>query len=170
MGLQAIRMAALAAVFVVWFWVMGWASRTAVSGPIAAGQEPNLVGYCAMVIVVTLGMFIAWSAVSWWFGMAPLLAMLRGTGVVASLRDAGALRGLKGQLVEINLVLGIVKIALLVLAMVFSACPLPFQTVTTPEFLAWWWAGVGVLYLVGSDFFHVARLVAYLTLWRTARG
>ena len=90
--------------------------------------------------------------------------------MVASLRDAGALRGLKGQLVEINLVLGIVKIALLVLAMVFSATPLPFQTVTTPEFLAWWWAGVAVLYLVGSDFFHVARLVAYLTLWRTAEG
>ena len=24
----------------------------------------------------------------------------------------------------------------------------------------WWWAGVTVLYLVASDFFHVARLVA----------
>ena len=67
---------------------------------------------------------------------------------------------------EINLVMGIVKIALIVLAMVFSATPLPFQTVTTPEFLAWWWAGVAMLYLVGSDFFHVARLVAYLGLLR----
>ncbi len=63
-------------------------------------------------------MFIAWSTVSWWFGMAPLLAMLNGTGVVASLRDAGRLRGLRGELVEINLVMGIVKIALIVLAMV----------------------------------------------------
>ena len=168
MGLQAIRIAALAAMFVLWFRLMEWSSRAAVSGPIAAKMEPNLVGYCALVIVLTLGIFIAWSTVSWWFGVAPLLAMRNGTGVLGSLRDAGRLRGLKGQLVEINLVMGIVKIALMVLAMVFSATPLPFQTVTTPEFLAWWWAGVAMVYLVASDFFHVARLVAYLTLWQAS--
>jgi hypothetical protein len=66
----------------------------------------------------------------------------------------------------VNLVLGIVKIALIVLAMVFSATPVPFSSVTTPEFLMWWWAGVVVLYLIGSDFFHVTRLMAYLGLWR----
>jgi len=63
-------------------------------------------------------------------------------------------------------VMGIVKIALIVLAMVFSATPLPFESMTTPEFLMWWWGGVTVLYLVASDFFHVTRLVAYLELWR----
>jgi hypothetical protein len=68
--------------------------------------------------------------------------------------------------VEINLVMGIVKIALIVLAMVFSATPLPFESVTTPEFLLSWWVGVTVLYFLGSDFFHVARQVAYLQLWR----
>ena len=52
------------------------------------------------------------------------------------------------------------------LGLVFSATPLPFETVTTPDFLVKWWIGVTVLYLVGSDFFHVARLVAYLQLWR----
>ena len=67
---------------------------------------------------------------------------------------------------EINLVMGIVKIALIVLAMVFSATPLPFESVATPEFLAWWWVGVRCCTLVASDFFHVARLVAYLELWR----
>ena len=170
MVLQAFRIAVLATLFVLWFRLMAWSSHVAVSGPIAVGAEPNLVGFCALVIVLSLGMFIAWSTVSWWFGMAPLLAMLNGTGVVASLRDAARLRGLRGELVEINLVMGIVKIALIVLAMVFSATPLPFQTVTTPEFLAWWWAGVAVLYLIGSDFFHVARLVAYLTLWRGRSG
>ncbi len=76
--------------------------------------------------------------------------------------SAGAV---EGKLVEINLVMGIVKIALIVLAMVFSATPLPFESVTTPEFLMWWWAGVTVLYLLASDFFHVARQVAYLQLW-----
>ena len=70
------------------------------------------------------------------------------------------------QLAEINLVMGIVKIALIVLAMVFSATPLPFESVATTAFLLWWSLGVAVLYFVASDFFHVARLVAYLDLWR----
>jgi len=166
MMLQAIRLCALAGSFWVWFTCIEVAARVAVIGPMAAGQEPNLVLYCAMAIVTTLGLFVLWGIVSWVFAIAPLLAMLRGTGVAASLAAALRLGTLKSKLVEINLVMGIVKIALIVLAMVFSATPLPFQTVTTPGFLACWWAGVTVLYLVGSDFFHVARLVAYLNLWR----
>ncbi len=137
-----------------------------VLGPLSIGREPNLVGYFALVIVVTLGLFTLWAVVSWALSVAPLLAMLRGLGVGESLAAAFRLGPLKGKLVEINLVMGIVKIALIVLAMVFSATPLPFETVTTPDFLLKWWIGVTVLYLVGSDFFHVARLVAYLQLWR----
>jgi hypothetical protein len=87
-------------------------------------------------------------------------------GAGASLKAAFQLGPVKAKLVEINLVMGIVKIALIVLAMVFSASPLPFESVATEGFLLWWWAGVTVLYFVGSDFFHVARLVAYLDLWR----
>jgi hypothetical protein len=102
--------------------------------------------------------------------VAPLLAMLRDTGIGASLNAAFHLGPLKGKLVEINLVMGIVKIALIVLAMVFSATPLPFESITTPEFLATWWAGVGVLYLIASDFFHVARLLGYLRLWKAYEG
>jgi hypothetical protein len=116
--------------------------------------------------VLTLGLFTLWAVVSWVLSVAPLLAMLRGLGVRASLAAAFRLGPLKGKLVEINLVMGIVKIALIVLAMVFSATPLPFESVTTPEFLTWWWIGVGVLYFIASDFFHVARLVGYLHLWR----
>jgi hypothetical protein len=51
--------------------------------------------------------------------------------------------------------------------MVASACPLPFESVATPQFMACWYAGVTVLYLVASDFFHVVRLVAYLELWKS---
>ena len=69
-------------------------------------------------------------------------------------------------MIEINLVLGIVKIALMVLAMVFSACPLPFQSVMTDEFLFWWNVAVGIWYFLSSDFFHVARVSAYLRLWK----
>lgn len=166
MALQAIRVAALAAVFWAWFSLVAWSARLAVTGPIAQGQEPNLVLYCGLVIVLSLGMFTAWALVSWVLGIAPLLAMAQQLGVVASLRAATGLRGVRMKLVEINLVLGIVKIMLIVLAMVFSACPLPFESVETQAFLAWWWAGVVLLYLVASDFFHVARLVGYLELWR----
>ncbi len=163
MGLQAIRMAGLAASFAAWWWIVQASARWTVEGPIAAGEDPNLVGYCALVIVATLGLFTLWAVVSWVFAAAPLLAMLRGLGVAGALRSSLQLGPVKGKLVEINLVMGIVKIAL---AMVFSACPLPFEEVATPEFLAWWWVGVTVFYLVASDFFHVARLVSYLELWR----
>ena len=166
MVLQALRMVALGGSFVVWFLCVQWVGRVTILGPLSVGGEPNLVGYFALVIVATLGLFTLWAVVSWVLSVAPLLAMLRGLGVGGSLAAAFRLGPLKGKLVEINLVMGIVKIALIVLAMVFSATPLPFENVTTPEFLMWWWLGVTVLYLVASDFFHVARLVAYLELWR----
>ena len=166
MLLQLIRMAALCAIFGLWYSVVAWASRYAISDAIAAGTEPNLVLYCAMVIVSSLGFFTLWGFLSWFLSVAPLLAMLRNIGPGASLTAATRLGPLKGKLIEVNLVMAIVKIALIVLAMVFSATPLPFQDVTTPEFLAWWWAGVTLLYILWSDFFHVGRLVAYLNLWR----
>jgi hypothetical protein len=166
MVLQAIRMAALAAICWIWWATIQATARVAVTDPIAAGQEPNLVLYCALAIIATLGLFTLWAVVSWVFSVAPLLAMLRGSGAAASLKAAFRLGPVKAKLVEINLVMGIVKIALIVLAMVFSASPLPFETESTQAFLFWWWAAVTVLYLAGSDFFHVARLVAYLDLWR----
>ena len=167
MALHTIRVAALAAVFALWFRGMTAASAYAVAGPVARNQDPNLILYCACAIVLTLGLFTAWAFVSWIFTIAPLLAMLRNLNATASLRAAFHLGPLQSRLMEINLVLGVVKIALIVLAMVFSATPLPFQSVTTPAFLAWWWAGVTLLYLLWSDFFHVARLLGYLQLWQT---
>ena len=166
MALHAIRVAALVAVFALWYRCMTAAGAYAVAAPVARNEDPNLILYCALAIVLTLGLFTAWAFVSWVFTIAPLLAMLRDLGPPASLRRALQLGVLKSKLMEINLVLGVVKIALIVLAMVFSATPLPFQSVTTPEFLAWWWAGVTLIYLLWSDFFHVARLLGYLQLWR----
>ena len=164
--LQAVRVVALVGSFLVWFWGMEWAAGLTVTGPIAVGGEPNLVGYFALAIVGTLVLFVAWAVVSWALAVAPLLAMLRGLGVWGSLAAAFQVGPLKAKLVEINLVMGIVKIALLVLALVFSASPLPFESVTTPEFLFWWWMFVTGVYFVASDFFHVARQVANLQLWR----
>jgi hypothetical protein len=168
--LQAVRVVALLGSFAVWFWCMERVAEWTVTGPVEAGGEANLVGYFALVIVATLGLFTLWAVVSWALSVAPLVAMLSGLGVRGSLAAAFRLGPLKSKLVEINLVMGIVKIALIVLAMVFSATPLPFESVTTPEFLFWWWVGVTVLYFLGSDFFHVARQVAYLQLWRAYEG
>ncbi len=164
--LQLVRVVALAGSVGVWFALMMWASTTAVTGPLGRGQDPELVTYFAIVIVGTIGLFTLWAVVSWVLAVAPLLAMLRGYGVLGSLRAGFRLGPLRMKLVEINLVMGIVKIALMVLALVFSACPLPFESVASQEFLTWWWLGVGVWYVLASDFFHVTRLVAYLQLWR----
>jgi hypothetical protein len=168
MVLQAIRMAALGGSFVLRFLCLQAAAQLAVTGPMATGQEPNLVLYFGLAIVATLGLFTLWAVMSWGFSVAPLLAMLRGWGAWKSLASSFRLGALKIKLVEINLVMGIVKIALIVLAMVFSASPLPFETVASQAFLTWWWSGVIVLYFIASDFFHVARLVAYLELWRAS--
>lgn len=168
--LHALRIAALCGVWWVWFSLLGWSSRVAVLGPIAAGAEPNLVLYCGLTIVFSLGVFSAWATVSWVLHMAPLLAMLRDVGPFASLAATLRLGAVRAKLVEINLVLGIVKIALVVLFMVFSASPLPFESVESAAFLAFWWGLVALLYLAWSDFFHLARLVGYLALWRQFGG
>jgi hypothetical protein len=65
-------------------------------------------------------------------------------------------------------VLGIVRLALIVLAMVFSAIPLPFTQDMTGMPLYLWWAAVTLLYFVASDFFQVARLAAFAQFWRVA--
>lgn len=170
MVLQAIRVVALAASFVVWFLCLRVAAGMTVTEHLARGAEPNLVGYFALSIIATIGLFVLWAIVSWGFSVAPLLAMLRDQGPVAALAGAFRLGELKSKLVEINLVMGIVKIALMVLALVFSSTPLPFESMATPEFLSMWWTAVAVLYLVASDFFHVARLVGYLRLWKAYEG
>jgi hypothetical protein len=160
--LHLVRLVALAVSLAVWFGALRYASNTAITAPLMAGGEPNLVLYFAIVIVASLGLFVLWGVVSWVFFAAPVLAVAEGLGLAASLRAAVQRRGLRAPMVEINLVMGIVKIALVVLAMVFSATPLPFESIATPEFMDWWYVGVAVWYCVASDFFHVARLMQYV--------
>jgi hypothetical protein len=153
----------------VWGLLLGaiaWGVRVTILRPAAAHAEPNLVLFCAIVIVAALGLYVLWAAFSWPFYLAPLIAMEQGLGAVAAFK--AALRGgdVRGKLIEINQVMNIVKIAALVLAMVFSASPLPFSSVETQAFLNCWWGGVILLYLVAVDYFHVVRAAAYLSLWR----
>jgi hypothetical protein len=171
-ALGALRAFVLLMMWALWLWGVRWAGQVAITGPARHGREPSVVVYSAWLICGTLGLFLSWAVVSWVLHLAPLMAMLRGwdNAPVRSLRATmGAkLRNgrLRSNLIETNLVMGIVKIAVLVLAMVFSACPLPFATVETQTFLVYWWCGVGLVYLAALDYFHVVHEAAYLALWR----
>lgn len=161
--LTLLKLVTLLAVLAVW--IAGWifALRTTVIAPVARQQEANLVLLAAMVIGETLLLFMAWSVTSWILQLAPLIAMARRLGVFPSIVEAiRTPRETRSRLMETNLVMGIVKVGLLVLAMVFSACPLPFVTQETQGFLEVWCTGVAILWLVMSDYFHVVRTVAYL--------
>jgi hypothetical protein len=159
--LQLLRMAALVAVCLGWYRALRWAADTTLDS-----AAPNLVAWSAWVICLSLGIFVLWALLSWIFSVAPLLAMLEGKGVFPSLARSLHLGELRSKLVEVNLVLGIVRLALIVLAIVFSAIPLPFTADMSGAPLYLWWAFVTLLYLVASDFFQVARLAAFVDFWR----
>ena len=160
-ALQALRVGALGVSFVGWFEAIQWSANTALAGP-----EPNLVLYFALVICISLVIFTFWALVSWLFLVAPLIALLEDKSTLACLGRSLRLGPLTSKLVEVNLVLGIAKLALVVLAIVFSATPLPFTTVMAGTPLYLWWAAVTLAYCAASDFFQLARLVAFIRFWR----
>jgi hypothetical protein len=165
--LGALRALLLAVAWVLWFLGLTWAARAAIIVPAQRGEEPSLVLFAAMLICGTLALYVVWAVFSWFLQLAPLLAMQCNLGPLAALRAAlTSNKELRGKLIEINLVMNIVRIALIVLAMVFSASPLPFSSVETQTFLTCWWIGTGLLYLAMSDYFHVVRAAAYLSLYR----
>ena len=165
-----LRLLGLLCTLAVWASGLRAAADLAITRPARLGAEPNLVLYAALCVALTLVLFMLWSVCCWIFDSAPLFAMdsIAGpaTGWRAAFRAAFHARSLRSKLVEMNFVMGIVKVALLVLATVFSATPLPFSSVETPGFLALWWSGVGVAYLVASDLFHVVRRAATLDLFQ----
>jgi len=63
-----------------------------------------------------------------------------------------------------------VKLMLIVLAMVFSAAPLPFSDELGSDALHFAVLTSTILYFVASDFFHIARLKGFIEFWRTFRG
>jgi hypothetical protein len=74
------------------------------------------------------------------------------------------------KLVEVNLVMGIVNLALIVLAMVFSAAPLPFSDQLGVDTLHWISAIAVIFYLIASDYFQVVRLKGFHEFWKMFRG
>ena len=108
---------------------------------------------------------------SWALSIAPLLYLLERSSVLSSLVESLRLgREFTGKLAEINLVMGIVKLALIVVAMVLSAAPLPFSDELGGDAMHAVWAASTILFLVASDYFQVVRLKGFFEFWQVYRG
>jgi hypothetical protein len=150
-----------------WFACMQWTAAT----HITATAEPDLVGYFIWAIVLALAFFTAFALTSWIFSIAPILALLENRSALSALGQGLRLgKGFTSKLAEINLVLGIVKLALLVVAMVFSAAPLPFSDELGPEAMHMVAGASAIFFLVANDFFQVVRLKAFIEFWKIFRG
>jgi len=180
-ALQAAWLALLALALLGWFASMQWVATThiAVAGAPTdrsssvgwVAGEPDLVGYFIWAIFLSLGFFTAFALISWLLSIAPLLALLERRSALSALGQSLRLgRPFTGKLAEINLVLGIVKLALIVLAMVFSAAPLPFSDELGGSALHMVWAASALIYVVANDFFQVVRIKAFLEFWRIFRN
>jgi hypothetical protein len=166
-ALQAAWLALLCVTFWGWFSCMRWVAASHMN----AGGEPDLIGFAIWAIVLSLAFFTMWALISWTLSITPLLFLLENRGVLSSLAESLRLgREFTGKLAEINLVMGIVKLALIVLAMVFSAAPLPFSDELGPQAMHVVWAAATLFYLVASDYFHVVRLKGFMEFWRRYRG
>jgi len=167
MALQAGLLALLGATWWGWFHSMEWVAAT----HITTGAEPDLVGTAFWVIFLSLGFFTAWAVVSWALSISPLIMLLEGRSAASALGQSLQLgKAFTSKLIEINLVMGIVNLALIVLAMVFSAAPLPFSDQLGADALHWIDAAAVVFYLVASDYFQVVRLKGFLEFWKLFRG
>lgn len=156
-------------VLVIWGWVcsMRWLAATHINVP----GEPDLIGYFIWAIFLSLGFFTLFALASWPFSIAPMLANLEGRAAISALGESLWLgKPFTSKLVEINLVLGIVKLALIVLAMVFSAAPLPFADELGSGMLHLVSAASVVFYLVANDVFQVVRLKAFVEFWKAFRS
>jgi hypothetical protein len=163
---QAAWLALFALVWWSWLHSMQWVAAT----HITPNAEPDLIGYSIWAIFLSLGFFIVWALVSWPVAIAPLLMLAENRSAHSALGQSLRLgRPLTAKLIEINLVMGIVNMALIVLAMVLSAAPLPFIDQLGAPALQVVWAASLIFYFAASDYFQVVRLRVYLELLKYFR-
>jgi hypothetical protein len=164
--LQAAWLGLFAAVLWGWFRCVAWAA----AAHIGAYGEPDLIGYSMWLIFLSLGFFTLWAVVSWAISVAPLLMLLEDRSPLSALAQSLRLgKPFTGKLVEINMVTGIVNLALIVLSMVLSAAPLPFSDQLGGDALHVVWVCATVFYLVANDYFQVVRLKSFVEFWRIYR-
>jgi hypothetical protein len=164
--LQAAWLVVMGVTCWAWFQSVNWAAAT----HIGSGAEPDLVGYTMWAVFLTLGFFTFWAVVSWAVSIAPLLVLLEDISPAAALVQSMKLgKPFTSKLVEINLVMGIVKLALLVVAMVLSSVLIPFSAEVGAGALHLEWVVVSIVYFVASDYFQVVRLKGFIEFWKTYR-
>ena len=172
--LRPVEMIAMQAAFLIllagtcwgWFRSIQWVAAT----HITPDGEPDLVGYAGWTIFLTLVFFTLWALISWALSIAPLMMLLEKRSALSSLgRSLRLGKAFTGKLVEINLVMGIVNLALVVLAMVLSAAPLPFSDQLGSGAMHVIYFLATVFYLVASDYFQVVRLKSFVEFWKMFR-
>jgi hypothetical protein len=149
-----------------WLRSMQWVA----AATITPAAEPDLIGCSMGGIFLSLGFFTAWALLSWPLSIAPLLMFLEDRSPLSALGQSLRLgKPMTAKLVEINLVMGIVKLALIVLAMVLSAAPLPFSDQLGQDALHVVWAAAILFFVVASDYFQVVRLKGFIEFWKMFR-
>lgn len=166
-ALQAARAILLVGAVSCWYGLANWAIATHVT----AGSEPDLVGFTIWMVFITLGCVSLWACLSWIVTIAPVLALFEGCSVGSALARTFRLgRSFTAKLIEINFVMSIVKLALIVVAMVFSSVLIPFAEEVGAGTLHLEWIVVGAFYLVANDYFQLVRLKGFLEFWKLYRG
>jgi len=150
-----------------WFWSVARVAST----HFARGNEPDLIGFAIWLIFLSLGFFTIWALLGWIVSVAPVLMLLEDCSAPSALRLTFKLgRPFTSELFEIGMVMGIVNLALVVVAMVLSAAPLPFSDELGGEALHAVWAGATVFYLIAHDYFQIVRLKCFVQFWNIFRG
>ena len=167
MGLQAVWLAFFGGVWWGWLRSVGWAVAT----HFTAGSEPELIGFSIWLIFLSLSFFTVWALMGWIVAVAPVVMLMEDRSAPSALGLSLRLgRPFTSELVEIGMVMGIVNLALIVVAMVLSAAPLPFSDELGGNALHVVWAGAAIFYLIAHDYFQVVRLKCFMRFWEIFRG
>jgi hypothetical protein len=165
--LQAAWLALFGGVCWGWFRSVSWAAAT----HFPAGAEPDLIGFSIWLIFLSLAFFTVWALLGWIVSVAPVLMLQEECSAPSALGLTLRLgRPFTSELFEIGMVMGIVNLALIVLAMVLSAAPLPFSDQLGGDALHVVWAGAALFYLVAHDYFQLVRLKCFVQFWKIFRG
>lgn len=166
-ALQAARAVLLVGAASCWYALVNWA----IASHVMAGADPDLVGFTIWMVFITLGCVSLWAAFSWAVTVAPLLALFEGCSVGSAMARSFRLgTPFTAKLIEINFVMSIVKLALIVVAMVFSSVLIPFAEEVGAGTLHFEWIIVGAFYLAANDYFQLVRLKGFVEFWKLYRG
>src|SRR5262249_22700912 len=122
--LQATWLALFGGIFWGWFRSIAWAATT----HFTPGSEPDLIGFSIWLIFLSLRFFILCALPGWIVPFSAVLMLIENRSAASALAETMSLgKPFTSELFEIGMVMGIANLALIVVAMVLSAAPLPFS-------------------------------------------